>query len=171
MISQLSHTGIIFKRRFLCWVFTIVYHVLFPVQLFWAIGCCFVVLISIFIMPGLGWRYLLGIVALPLLIFALGCLVCPKIIPVCHVRYIYANYDKTAMFSQRVLAMMIVFTEVRHQDNYSHEYLCSLFTAVESPNIGWSWGILSLYFKSHSLSHFLSGQGWELFSAMWMGPV
>ena len=44
-------------------------------QLFWATGACFIVFVSIFVMPTLGWRYLLFIGALPLFFFMLACLV------------------------------------------------------------------------------------------------
>ena len=44
-------------------------------QLFWAVGTCFIVFVSIFIMPTVGWRYLLGVAAVPLLIFFAACFV------------------------------------------------------------------------------------------------
>ena len=44
-------------------------------QLFWAMGSCFIVFISIFVMPTLGWRYLLIIASIPVLIFSLSCAV------------------------------------------------------------------------------------------------
>jgi len=44
-------------------------------QLFWAVGTCFIVFVSIFIMPTLGWRYLLGIAAVPLIVFFAACFV------------------------------------------------------------------------------------------------
>ncbi|KAI0239633.1 Synaptic vesicle 2-related protein [Lamellibrachia satsuma] len=48
------------------------------IELFWATGACFIVFISIFVMPTLGWRYLLFIGALPLFIFTLACLWLPE---------------------------------------------------------------------------------------------
>ena len=44
-------------------------------QVFWAIGACFEVLLALVVMPTLGWQYLLGFSALPLLLFAIGCVV------------------------------------------------------------------------------------------------
>ena len=44
-------------------------------QIFWAIGTCFEVLLALFIMPTMGWRWLLGLSALPLLIFTMCCFV------------------------------------------------------------------------------------------------
>ena len=48
---------------------------LFFFQVFWAFGACFIVLLSLFIMPNLGWRWLLGFASLPLLIFTMACIV------------------------------------------------------------------------------------------------
>ena len=38
-------------------------------QVFWAIGSTFTVAVAMAVMPTLGWRWLLGILSLPLLIF------------------------------------------------------------------------------------------------------
>lgn len=48
------------------------------IELFWAVGTCFIVLIAIFVMPTLGWRYLFGIASLPLLIFFFACFWLPE---------------------------------------------------------------------------------------------
>jgi MFS family permease len=47
-------------------------------NLFWSIGACLEVLLAIFIMPTLGWRWLLGFSSLPLLIFAIFCAWLPE---------------------------------------------------------------------------------------------
>lgn len=44
-------------------------------QIFWAIGACFEVLLALAVMPTLGWRWLLGLSAVPLLIFSCCCFV------------------------------------------------------------------------------------------------
>jgi MFS family permease len=38
-------------------------------NLFWSIGTCFEVVLAILVMPTLGWRWLLGLSSLPLLVF------------------------------------------------------------------------------------------------------
>ncbi|WAR02689.1 SVOP-like protein [Mya arenaria] len=43
------------------------------VEIFWAIGACFEVLLALAVMPTLGWRWLLGLSAVPLLIFSCCC--------------------------------------------------------------------------------------------------
>ncbi|KAK2185940.1 hypothetical protein NP493_218g02002, partial [Ridgeia piscesae] len=53
------------------------------IELFWATGACFIVFISIFVMPTLGWRYLLFIGALPLFIFTLACVVSTGCVQTC----------------------------------------------------------------------------------------
>jgi MFS family permease len=47
-------------------------------NMFWSIGACLEVCLAILIMPTLGWRWLLGISALPLIIFILLCLWLPE---------------------------------------------------------------------------------------------
>lgn len=47
----------------------------FPCQVFWAIGTVFEVLLAVFVMPSLGWRWLLMLSAAPLLLFAVLCFV------------------------------------------------------------------------------------------------
>lgn len=46
-----------------------------PWQVFWAIGTVFEVLLAVLVMPTLGWRWLLILSALPLLLFAVLCFV------------------------------------------------------------------------------------------------
>lgn len=47
------------------------------VEIFWAIGTCFEVLLALVVMPKLGWRWLLALSSLPLLVFSL----CSKWLP------------------------------------------------------------------------------------------
>lgn len=44
-------------------------------QIFWAVGTVFEVLLAILVMPTLGWRWLLGLSTIPLFIFAILCFV------------------------------------------------------------------------------------------------
>lgn len=44
-------------------------------QIFWALGTVFEVLLAILVMPTLGWRWLLGLSTIPLFIFAVLCFV------------------------------------------------------------------------------------------------
>lgn len=44
-------------------------------QVFWAIGTVFEVVLAVFVMPSLGWRWLLILSAVPLLLFAVLCFV------------------------------------------------------------------------------------------------
>lgn len=48
------------------------------VEIFWAIGACFEVLLALIVMPTLGWQWLLGFSAIPLLIFAVCCVWLPE---------------------------------------------------------------------------------------------
>jgi len=48
------------------------------IEIFWAFGACFIVVLSLFIMPTLGWRWLLAFAAMPLLIFTLACVWLPE---------------------------------------------------------------------------------------------
>ncbi|GAB1602604.1 synaptic vesicle 2-related protein-like, partial [Argonauta hians] len=48
------------------------------IEIFWAIGACFEVMLALFIMPVLGWRWLLAFSAIPLLVFAAFCLWLPE---------------------------------------------------------------------------------------------
>ncbi|XP_014680434.1 PREDICTED: synaptic vesicle 2-related protein-like, partial [Priapulus caudatus] len=43
------------------------------VEVFWVIGTCFEVLLALFVMPTMGWRWLLIFSAVPLAIFSLTC--------------------------------------------------------------------------------------------------
>ncbi|XP_037077426.1 synaptic vesicle 2-related protein-like [Pollicipes pollicipes] len=42
-------------------------------ECFWALGACLEVLLALFVMPTLGWKWLLGLSSLPLLLFTLIC--------------------------------------------------------------------------------------------------
>lgn len=53
----------------------ILYHFNFALQIFWALGTVFEVLLAILVMPTLGWRWLLGLSTIPLFIFAILCFV------------------------------------------------------------------------------------------------
>ncbi|KAJ7309849.1 hypothetical protein JRQ81_007923 [Phrynocephalus forsythii] len=48
------------------------------IEVFWAIGTVFEVLLAVFVMPTLGWRWLLILSALPLLLFAILCFWLPE---------------------------------------------------------------------------------------------
>ncbi|XP_069135340.1 synaptic vesicle 2-related protein-like [Argopecten irradians] len=48
------------------------------VEIFWAIGACFEVLLALVVMPTLGWKWLLGLSALPLLLFSICCFWLPE---------------------------------------------------------------------------------------------
>ncbi|XP_070204759.1 synaptic vesicle 2-related protein-like isoform X2 [Littorina saxatilis] len=48
------------------------------VEIFWAVGACFEVLLALLVMPSLGWQWLLGFSAIPLLIFAVCCVWLPE---------------------------------------------------------------------------------------------
>nr|XP_018673260.1 synaptic vesicle 2-related protein [Ciona intestinalis] len=43
------------------------------IDIFWAVGTCFEVALALIVMPRLGWRWLLGLSSLPLLLFSLAC--------------------------------------------------------------------------------------------------
>ncbi|EPY87335.1 synaptic vesicle 2-related protein [Camelus ferus] len=45
------------------------------IEVFWAIGTVFEVILAVFVMPSLGWRWLLILSAVPLLLFAVLCFV------------------------------------------------------------------------------------------------
>lgn len=53
----------------------ILYNLDFALQIFWALGTVFEVLLAILVMPTLGWRWLLGLSTIPLFIFAILCFV------------------------------------------------------------------------------------------------
>ncbi|XP_047447878.1 synaptic vesicle 2-related protein [Mugil cephalus] len=48
------------------------------IEIFWALGTVFEVLLAILVMPTLGWRWLLGLSTIPLFIFALLCFWLPE---------------------------------------------------------------------------------------------
>uniref|UniRef100_A0A3B4B2G9 Synaptic vesicle 2-related protein n=1 Tax=Periophthalmus magnuspinnatus TaxID=409849 RepID=A0A3B4B2G9_9GOBI len=48
------------------------------IEIFWALGTVFEVLLAILVMPTLGWRWLLGFSTIPLFIFALFCFWLPE---------------------------------------------------------------------------------------------
>lgn len=50
-------------------------------QIFWALGTVFEVLLAILVMPTLGWRWLLGLSTIPLFIFAILCFVSMSLQP------------------------------------------------------------------------------------------
>lgn len=50
-------------------------------QIFWALGTVFEVLLAILVMPTLGWRWLLGLSTIPLFIFAILCFVSMSLHP------------------------------------------------------------------------------------------
>ncbi|XP_041377819.1 synaptic vesicle 2-related protein-like [Gigantopelta aegis] len=64
------------------------------IEVFWAIGACFEVALALIVMPTLGWQYLLGFSALPLLLFAIGCVWLPE----------SARYDLTRGNPERAYA-------------------------------------------------------------------
>jgi len=57
------------KQRARCVVLT---------NLFWSVGACIEVLMAIIVMPTLGWRWLLALSSVPLLIFAVFCVWLPE---------------------------------------------------------------------------------------------
>ncbi|XP_025092946.1 synaptic vesicle 2-related protein-like isoform X3 [Pomacea canaliculata] len=69
------------------------------VEIFWAIGACFEVLLALLIMPTLGWQWLLGLSSLPLLIFACCCAWLPE-----SARYDLTRgcYDKAVKTLERI---------------------------------------------------------------------
>ncbi|KAK2837281.1 hypothetical protein Q5P01_014493 [Channa striata] len=48
------------------------------IEIFWALGTVFEVLLAILVMPTLGWRWLLGLSTIPLFIFAILCFWLPE---------------------------------------------------------------------------------------------
>uniref|UniRef100_A0A8I3PY63 SV2 related protein n=1 Tax=Canis lupus familiaris TaxID=9615 RepID=A0A8I3PY63_CANLF len=48
------------------------------IEVFWAIGTVFEVILAVFVMPSLGWRWLLILSAVPLLLFAVLCFWLPE---------------------------------------------------------------------------------------------
>uniref|UniRef100_A0A8C2T6I7 SV2 related protein n=1 Tax=Coturnix japonica TaxID=93934 RepID=A0A8C2T6I7_COTJA len=68
-------------------------------QVFWAIGTVFEVLLAVLVMPTLGWRWLLILSALPLLLFAVLCFWLPE-----SARYdvLSGNQDKAIATLKRI---------------------------------------------------------------------
>ncbi len=63
----------------LCFASRILYNLDFALQIFWALGTVFEVLLAILVMPTLGWRWLLALSTIPLFIFAFLCFVSLKL--------------------------------------------------------------------------------------------
>ncbi|XP_064618538.1 synaptic vesicle 2-related protein-like isoform X1 [Lineus longissimus] len=66
------------------------------IELFWAIGACFETILALVVMPTLGWRWLLGLSSLPLLIFAIFCVWLPE----------SARYDMTRGNTEKAYATL-----------------------------------------------------------------
>lgn len=66
---------------------------------FWALGTCFEVILALFVMPSLGWRWLLGFSALPLLLFLISSIWMPE-----SARFYAAagNHDKAMLVLKRI---------------------------------------------------------------------
>jgi hypothetical protein len=74
----------------------------FLLQIFWAIGACFEVLLALVVMPTLGWQWLLALSALPLLLFSICCFVSEsKILIVILLNLLY--FDWTFCFPQKLI--------------------------------------------------------------------
>ncbi|XP_055958029.1 synaptic vesicle 2-related protein isoform X1 [Patella vulgata] len=69
------------------------------VEIFWALGACFEVLLALVVMPRYGWSTLLGLSALPLLFFSMSCAWLPE-----SARYdvTRGDYDKAVATLERV---------------------------------------------------------------------
>ncbi|CAH1801775.1 unnamed protein product [Owenia fusiformis] len=48
------------------------------IEIFWALGACFEVVLALLVMPHLGWRWLLGLSSIPLSIFTVCCVWLPE---------------------------------------------------------------------------------------------
>lgn len=66
---------------------------------FWALGACFEVLLALFVMPTLGWQYLLALSSIPIFLFSMVCIWLPE-----SARFHAAsgNYDKALGILQRI---------------------------------------------------------------------
>ncbi|XP_046340133.2 synaptic vesicle 2-related protein-like [Haliotis rufescens] len=64
------------------------------VEIFWALGACFEVVLALIVMPTLGWKWLLGLSAIPLLIFSICCAWLPE----------SARYDVTRGQTEKAFA-------------------------------------------------------------------
>uniref|UniRef100_H2LS33 Synaptic vesicle 2-related protein n=1 Tax=Oryzias latipes TaxID=8090 RepID=H2LS33_ORYLA len=69
------------------------------IEIFWALGTVFEVLLAILVMPTLGWRWLLGLSTIPLFIFAILCFWLPE-----SARYdvLTGNQDKALATLKRI---------------------------------------------------------------------
>ncbi|XP_077456442.1 synaptic vesicle 2-related protein [Stigmatopora argus] len=69
------------------------------IEIFWALGTVFEVLLAIVVMPSLGWRWLLGLSTIPLFIFAILCFWLPE-----SARYdvLTGNQDKALATLKRI---------------------------------------------------------------------
>ncbi|XP_040275623.1 LOW QUALITY PROTEIN: synaptic vesicle 2-related protein [Bufo bufo] len=66
------------------------------IEIFWAVGTVFEVLLAIFVMPTLGWRWLLILSALPLMLFSVLCFWLPE----------SARYDVLSGNQEKALATL-----------------------------------------------------------------
>ncbi|KAG9487081.1 hypothetical protein GDO78_007121, partial [Eleutherodactylus coqui] len=66
------------------------------IEIFWAVGTVFEVLLAIFVMPTLGWRWLLILSAMPLMLFAILCFWLPE----------SARYDVLSGNQEKALATL-----------------------------------------------------------------
>ncbi|XP_008333775.2 synaptic vesicle 2-related protein isoform X2 [Cynoglossus semilaevis] len=66
------------------------------IEIFWALGTVFEVLLAILVMPTLGWRWLLGLSTIPLFIFAILCFWLPE----------SARYDMLTGNQEKALATL-----------------------------------------------------------------
>uniref|UniRef100_H3DEL5 Synaptic vesicle 2-related protein n=1 Tax=Tetraodon nigroviridis TaxID=99883 RepID=H3DEL5_TETNG len=71
------------------------------IEIFWAVGTVFEVLLAILVMPTLGWRWLLGLSTIPLFIFAVLCFWLPE-----SARYdvLTGNQEKALATLKRIAA-------------------------------------------------------------------
>ncbi|XP_061907284.1 synaptic vesicle 2-related protein [Entelurus aequoreus] len=69
------------------------------IEIFWAVGTVFEVLLAILVMPSLGWRWLLALSTIPLLIFSVLCFWLPE-----SARYdvLTGNHDKALATLKRI---------------------------------------------------------------------
>lgn len=95
----------------------------FALQIFWALGTVFEVLLAILVMPTLGWRWLLGLSTIPLFIFAFLCFVSMMLSEV--LQYVCRTND--SFISWRVCFLVWVWTvatrerSIRRADRKSGE--------------------------------------------------
>lgn len=84
------------------------------IEVFWAVGTCFEVLLALIVMPTLGWRYLLAFSSLPLLIFSLCCWWLPESarynVQCGHTEKAYATLKKIAVDNNVPMPMGKLYT-------------------------------------------------------------